>query len=346
MFEPIFSITPTIMKFLMKIERLKEEINSTSISVTPLAYLQATSLTNSLHSSANIESNCLTLEEVQRIMSGGTVFGKEGDQQKVLGYAGALDEINRLAKQLTITACDVQRLHALVTGGGKRQVCPTSYRITQHIIKNSTRYLPPEAEDVPFLTADLIDWVNRAPYHDIPAPLVAAIAQYQLTVIRPFGDGNERAARLLAMLILSQAGYDLRGLSCLEAYYAYDRSAYYNALLNHSNASVTTWIDYFCRALCASFEDVQRVITEDFEPAKQDQGHRSFLDARKRALLDLFLQHHIITTKEVGALFAVKPRTARHICQQWVDDNFLMIVDQSKKSRTYALAEQVKDVTV
>lgn len=79
--------------------------------------------------------------------------------------------------------------------------------------------------------ADLVVWVSDEPdWGELPAPLVAALAHYQFTAIRPHYDSNGRSARLLTTLILHRSGYGLRGIYSLEAYYAQNLTRHHDAL--------------------------------------------------------------------------------------------------------------------
>lgn len=135
------------------------------------------------------------------------------------------------------------------------------------VIENTIVYLPPEAQDVPLLMKELVHWINEAPKLDIPVPLIAAIAHYQFVTVHPYYDGNGRTARLLATLILHQGGYDLKGIYCLEEYYAKELSAYYQAVsigpshnyyFGRAESDITSWINYLCERMIKSFEQVKQ----------------------------------------------------------------------------------------
>lgn len=40
----------------------------------------------------------------------------------------------------------------------------------------------------------------------------------------------------------------------------------------------------------------------------------------------------------IGQLFCFKPRTGAQLCQNWVEEGFLIVIDPSNKGRSYALA--------
>lgn len=357
MFDPKYTITPELANILMQIAALKEDIDHAPISPTALAHLRATARMNTIHYSTQIEGNRLTLEQVEEVIKRGGTFGRVRDEREAQGYYAAINEVDRLAKQKSITELDIKRLHAIVMGDGKQRVAPTSYRDGQNVIKDSAThaivYLPPEAKDVPTLMHELVDWINTALKQAIPVPLIAAIAHYQFVTIHPYYDGNGRTARLLATLVLHQGGYNLKGIYCLEEYYAKDLPAYYHAMtigpshnyyFGRAESDISSWLDYFCRSMLMSFERVKHtMLTHHDEHRDKDvsSGLR-ILDAHQRALLSLFAHQENITAKEVATFFKLKPRTARHLCQQWVADGFLVIANASKKKRTYALTPRFR----
>lgn len=62
------------------------------------------------------------------------------------------------------------------------------------------------------------------------------------------------------------------------------------------------------------------------------------LDPKKRKALELFQQFATVTAAQIGQLFDFKPRTSAQLCQNWVAEGFLVVVNPSSKKRSYALA--------
>jgi Fic family protein len=72
--------------------------------------------------------------------------------------------------------------------------------------------------------------MNSEEAFDLLPAVQAGIAHYELARIHPFIEGNGRAARTLATLILTKRGFDTKKFFALEKYYNEDRPAYYTAL--------------------------------------------------------------------------------------------------------------------
>jgi Fic family protein len=355
-FQPVFEITPAISRGLMRIEAARTAVESLPITPRVLANLRETARLFSTHYSTMIEGNLLTQEQVALVIGADQHFpGRERDRQEVRGYYAALDEVDRLAKdKAAITSNNLQRLHALVMGGGKSRVKPTPYRDGQNVIKDSrTRgivYMPPEAKDVPGLMAAMIDWINAE--DELPVPLKAGIAHYQFATIHPYYDGNGRTARLLTTLILHVGGYGLKGLYALEEYYARDLKSYYEALtvgpshnyyVGRAAADITGWVAYFIAGMTKSFEDVEAQARRE---ATTGAGDRSLLlrslEARQRRVLTLFEESREVTAKEIAELLGVQPRSASALCQRWTAEGFLVVADASKKARRYRLNDELE----
>lgn len=351
-FRPTFVITAAIANALMRIEAVKQSIQSLPITPRVLANLRETARLFSTHYSTMIEGNRLTQEQVAQVIAEGQHFpGRERDQDEVKGYYEALDEVERLATRGgPLTESAVRRLHGLVMGAGRTRRKATPYRDGQNVIRDSRFssivYMPPEAKDVPPLMSQLIRWINQK--DDLPIPLKAAIAHYQYATIHPYYDGNGRTARLLTTLILHLGGYDLKGLYALEEYYARNLQDYYEALtigpshnyyVGRETADITKWVLYFIEGMAASFQKVEGQARTEARRGSADQSTAlRNLDARQRKVLGLFVDSRELTSKEIGSLFGFQQRTAAETCQRWVEEGFLEMSNASRRSRRYRLA--------
>ena len=343
-FNPVYKITNSILKKLIEIEKIKENVKSFPLNPKVLAGLRKTSKINTIHYSTRIEGNSLTIKEVKQVLNGKSFPARKRDEQEVKGYFRALDMVKKLIKKTAITEQDIKILHGLVVGNNKS----TDYRQGQNsIIDSSTGYIvymPPEAKDVAPLMTSFVNWINENK-NVIPAPILAAIAHYQFVTIHPYYDGNGRTARILTTLLLHQCGYGLKGIYNLEEYYADNLQDYYKGLTvgkSHNyyegrvQADITDWIDFFVSGMLKSFESVKK----HFIKQKNEKDKSEFiknLDSRQKQVLPLFEESNFITTKDLEKLFNFSSRTSRQLAQKWVKIGFLLIVDNSKKNRKYKL---------
>src|SRR5258708_27718996 len=323
-FNPAFTITAAVASSLMRIEAVKQAIQTLPITPRVLANLRETARLFSTHYSTMIEGNRLTQEQVARVIGDDQHFpGRERDQDEVKGYYAALDKAEHLAKRREkVSEATVRKLHALVMAGGKTRVKSTPYRDRQNVIRDANSkaivYMPPEPKDVPRLMEQLINWIKQK--DELPVPIKAGIAHYQFATIHPYYDGNGRTARLLTTLILHLGTYDLKGLYALEEYYARNLKAYYEALtvgpshnyyMGRAEADITKWIAYFIEGMAASSEKVRDQALREAEKGGKDQSKLlRDLDAKQRRALTLFQKSREITPRDVPTLFGYKPPTS------------------------------------
>lgn len=338
----------------MRIVGAKQAVSLLPMTQHMQAQLRQTARLLSTHYSTQIEGNRLTLLQAERVLlKDEHIPGRERDEKEVMGYFRALDEVDRLrSKRTKITEDTIKTLHVLVMAGGKSKVKPTPFRDGQNVIKDSRTgaivYLPPAAKDVSSLMKDLVTWINKTK-DDLPSPLRAGIAHYQFATIHPYYDGNGRVARLLSTLILHLESYDLKGFYSLEEYYAQDLAAYYRAIAQgpshnyyerRADTDISGWVEYFCAGMATAFESVECRSQEAAASGAGDQRDALLrLDNRQRKALGLFRKHETITATDVAKLFGLAPRSARVLCQKWVQSGFLTVADPAKKSRKYNLSK-------
>ncbi len=357
MFTPTFRITPAITRALMEIEACRQAVMALPIDVAMLKSLRETARIAATHYSTMIEGNRLTEPQVREVLQGARFPGRERDEAEVRNYYRALEWVeDRIARDTPLAEGDIKRLHGLAFHGKNRN---SPYRDGQNVIRDSASgrivYLPPEAADVPSLMADLVAWVTaEIDTGELPAPIVAALAHYQLATIHPWFDGNGRTARLLATLILHRASYGLKGIYSLDAHYARDLDAYYRALTvgpshnyyeGRAPADLTGFMAYFCAGMAQAFADVRAAATAAEARAAPDQSTllRS-LDPRQRRMLELFRERDIATSTEIAAYLGLSQRTVVPLCRAWLADGLLEFADPSRKNRAYRIGANYVDL--
>ncbi len=350
-----FKITPTIVRYLQSIERIRERVKLTILPPAIAEILRFQAHIRSTHYSTRIEGNRLTLRETEQVVQQGKLFyGRERDVSEVERYYKALQQMEMwVEKGQEITEERIRKLHAILYSG--RRTKPTQYRDGQNVIRSSTGgivYMPPEAKDVPSLMKELLQWIKRAS-KDYPIPIVAGIAHYQFETIHPFFDGNGRTGRMLTTWILYQGGYDLGKFYALEEFYATDLESYYDALMTHPHhnyyfgrheSEITSWLDYFLRGMAFIFERVGERIQEE-TVTKTDPQILSLLrplDHRARRVLGLFNMQDLIQTSDVANLLGISERQTRDLLKGWVADGWLETANPSKRGRKYRLVEEYR----
>ena len=358
MFQPTFQITPAIAKALMEVEACRQAVGRLPLTVAMLNSLRKTARLLSTHYSTQIEGNRLSPSQVEQVLAGGGKFpGRERDESEVRNYHRAVEFVETLVGDpQPLTDRLVRTIHGLVMSGKKK---PTAYRDGQNVIRDGGSgriiYLPPEAHDVPPLMTDLVAWIAReSKTNELPVPLIAGLAHYQFATIHPYYDGNGRTARLLTTLILHRGGYGLRGIYSLEEYYARNLPGYYTALsvgkshnyyMGRAEADMTRFLAYFCDGLADSFAKVRSQAERAGRKKSLDQAPQlRSLTAQQRTALSLFVKTKTVSSGDVAEFFQITSRSAAALCKRWLEANFLVVANPSKKARRYQLAEEYESL--
>lgn len=358
-FKPKYTLSPKLTKELLEIERHKEAINILPVTATLIASLRETARLMSTHYSTQIEGNVLTQKEVQEIAKGkkGGFPGRERDEREVRNYFRALEYVEQELKvRSKITEILIQTIHSLVLIGSKK---PTPYREEQNVIRDGATggivYMPPEAHEVSPLMKGLIDWINDSiKDQELPAPIIAGLAHYQFATIHPYYDGNGRTARLLTTFILHKTGYDMKGIYSLEEYYAKNLQGYYKALAigksynyygGRAEADISPFLNYFLNGMAISFRSVrekaQKLKELNKEQAIPYQTEKlRELRPQQRQAFSLFIKSKEVTANEIANHLGIKLRSSQDLVKKWVGSQFIEIIDQSKRSRTYSLTSE------
>ena len=351
--QPKYSITPQLARWLMEIESARTIVEHTPLPLAVEVELRQRARIRATHYSTRIEGNRLTLEQAGQVIQEKhlAIQGRERDVREVRYYWDALLRVEDWAAQgKPLTEDLIQRLHALVEYGTRAK--PTSYRDGQNVIRDTLSggivYLPPEAADVPGLMSGLVEWVQRAEREKIPTPLIAGLVHYQFVTIHPYYDGNGRTARLLATFILHRGGYGLNGFFSLEEYHARGLENYYGALSVHphhnyyegrSATDLTSWLTYFVGLLAGVFstakEEAMRLKDAPYAPEPELLRR---LDHRARIVLGLFAKQETITARQVAETLGLSERMARNLMQEWVEQGWLLVADDSRRKRAYKLS--------
>lgn len=137
------------------------------------------------------------------------------------------------------------RLHSLLTNDDDRGKLRTNDDVDDPLHLGS---LVP-AEYVESRMHDLNELIVNS---QTPALLVSAIAQAEISTVRPFAYGSHIIARATSRLVLAARGVDSSGLGVLEAgIYSIGRATYTRALgqyMTGTSEGVANWVAWYCDA--------------------------------------------------------------------------------------------------
>ncbi len=145
------------------------------------------------------------------------------------------------------------------------------------------------------------------------------------------------------LISCSEGGYGLNGYFSLEEHHARNLQAYYRALAVHphhnyyegrSDADLTPWLEYFTGLLAEVFNIVKNeVLRLKDTPLIYEPQEMRRLDHRARVVLGLFARSDTITARQVAQVLGLSERMARNLMIEWVNDEWLVVVDTSRRGR-------------
>lgn len=308
-FSPTFTITPAMLKDVAHLEAARQLIaNASLIPAWERQFTQQAVLRQVYHST-HIEGNQLSFSQAQQVVEQGSLSApsRERDIQEIINYRNVIkyiaqSEVSQLDDQIL---CNMHKL--IVDKILPAQQSGAYRQVDVAIINNQTQqavFKPPVANQVPGLVRRFFDWLDSPEAAELPAALKAGISHYELVRIHPFVDGNGRTTRVMAMLVLYQAGFD-KQFFCLDEYYDQDAGRYYQALQQANEAGdLTAWLEYFLHGLAVEFNQVkERVIELSRDHALKKRLGQIALNDRQVKLLQLMEEYGQISNTDWQPVF-------------------------------------------
>ncbi|MDH5681916.1 MAG: Fic family protein [Spirochaetota bacterium] len=249
-YNPPFQVTRLMLR---KVAEMSEMVGRWSASKQGLnPGLRRENRVRSIQASLAIENNSLSVNEVTAVLSGQKVLGPAREIQEVKNAFSAYEGMNNWSpssEKDLLKAHDVMMRGLIDDSGVYRQGDVGIYQ-GQEVV-----HMAPGAKRVPFLMADLFEWLARTEDH----PLIAScVFHYELEFIHPFSDGNGRMGRLWQTLILSRWHEEL-GYLPVETVIKEKQEGYYQSLAMADKAGESTvFIEFLLEAL---FEVMNETIT-------------------------------------------------------------------------------------
>lgn len=199
----------------------------------------------------------------------GFAVGNADDVEEVSNYLRAFRLVQNNLRDpagLPISVrllCDAHRcLLAGVRGSGKQ---PGELRRSQNWIggprPGKAVFVPPPAERVPELLADVERFIHARVENDLPPLVRIALVHAQFETIHPFLDGNGRIGRLLIAALMEHWQLLPEPLLYLSAYLKQHQSMYYQLLSGiRTQGDWETWIAFFLEGVAMAAGEAERSI--------------------------------------------------------------------------------------
>ena len=294
-YEPPFKITDEIINLVAQIAEKIGELKT--FEKSPLhVELRKENRIKTIHSSLAIENNSLSIEQITAIIEGKRVLGSPNEIQEVKNAVQAYDlllELNPYEEKDLLRAHQLM-MSELVEHSGKYRNGGVGIFDGKEVV-----HLASPADRVPFLMADLFEWLRESSVH----PLIkSCVFHYEFEFIHPFEDGNGRMGRLWQTVILKEWKSIFAWIP-VESLVKENQAEYYNALNSSDTAADSTkFIEFMLSLILRTIEEI--ISTEN--AAKKITAKITIkITANQKKILDEIEKNPFITQEELSAKLGI-----------------------------------------
>ena len=347
----------------IEVQILYQTVRDLPILPDLASHLHAELIKKSIFSTAAIEGNPLTEEDVAEIVDE-KITGRERAEREISNLKRAYEYLRRLKPmegKLNLSEKLVKNVHASITKGiDFADNLPGQYRSHRVQVGDKTHggvYTPPKVfDDIVMLMPKFIDWINSDEIKNLDPFYRASLAHYHFALIHPFGDGNGRTARLLEAIMLQSAGIKFIPVMMSNFYYQ-NMDDYYLAFSKaerNKEHDVTDFLRFSLLGAIESLKEIKSRITYHIRiMTLRDYIHyqrtNKNLTRRQADLLELLVDYPNMTfnLKELRekspyvALYRnVSPITARRDIKRLLELKLIELKDEKYSINLRALDDQ------
>jgi len=230
--------------------------------------LRQIAIIQSTESSNRIEGISIDEKRVKPLLEKGA-NPENRSEAEVLGYKNVLSLIHTSYERFPITPETILRIHRDMLS--RTDLPAGMWKVRDNMIEERlpdgrwvTRFIPVPAGETPFYMSELCTRFNRLWAEGrIDRLLLLHAFVLDFLCIHPFSDGNGRVSRLLTVLMLHQAGYEVSRYISLERLIEESKEDYYRVLNRvsekwHSGGhSIIPWWEYSLGILIAAYKEFE-----------------------------------------------------------------------------------------
>lgn len=301
MYTPPFTITDEIVRLVSEISERVGELNVMLGERMPSPMLRKENQIKTIHSSLAIEHNSLSLQQVTDVINGKHVLGAPNEIQEV---KNALQAYQLMQDLDAFQEKDLLRAHGLmmadlVDNAGRYRKGGVGVFAGEQCI-----HMTPPADRVPFLMADLFEWISTTDTH----PLVSScVFHYEFEFIHPFMDGNGRMGRYWQTMLLSRWKGIFAWLP-VETIVKQHQQDYYDAIAqSDSQGNSTIFITFMLRCILQTIKEQQKVT---------DKVAYKVTDKSEDKLLNIIRATPAITIRQLMQMLSLSDSGVRKILRR------------------------------
>ena len=343
MFHPKYVITHLLLENIKRIYSLVQGLNQRHFPDVVLVEMQKTAEAVSAYASTSIEGNPLPLTDVKALLKNRPEAIRDSERE-VLNYNEILKEINQKLEKghIPITRELVLFIQKKVTHkllpayqSGKLRVDPVFVNDPR---ERQTIYWPPDAQDVPTLLQDLIQFVEDNK-NKIDSLILAGLFHKQMVIIHPFMDGNGRTTRLVTKILLADMGLNTFNLFSFENYYNRNVTRYFETVGVRGNyyditeqIDFTVWLEYFTGGIIDELLRVEKTLPTVIVPPQAQ------LKPYHQKIIEFINQKGYITDRDYASLIERAKPTRRLDFNKLIELD--LIVRKGKGKNTYYILKK------
>lgn len=238
-----------------------------------LETLRQAAIIQSTESSNRIEGVTAPIARIKALVAEKTT-PQNRSEQEIAGYRDVLNTIHASFEHIPITNNLILQLHRdlfrFTEGeGGKWKMTDNDIREERPDGSIFVRFRPVSAFETPAAMEKLHEEFNALWQGEEVEKLMLIPAYiFDFLSIHPFRDGNGRMARLLTLLLLYKAGYEVGRYISLEKLIEDSKESYYDSLLKSSGEwhegkhNLLFWTEYFLGVLIAGYREFEQRVGE------------------------------------------------------------------------------------
>ena len=298
---PPYILTNIMINYISEITRKITEIDYLNLDKKP--ELRKQNRINSIYSSLAIEKNPLSRKQVEDIIDGKIVMGKQKDIQEVKNAYKAYERISSINPY---SVEELKNTHEIMTfliqeDNGK-------FRNHGEAVYNGDKmiFLAPPHNRVPELMDNLFEWMNNSK-NTVHPLILSSVFHYEFVFIHPFSDGNGRMARLWQTVILSKWNVMFEYMP-IENIIKRHQQEYYKTINECDKiGNSTIFIEFMLEIIDETIEELLK------RSRNSENNETESLNDTEKEALDYIYKNELVSTKELAEYLGKADRTARRI---------------------------------
>lgn len=265
-------------------EAFREQHPEALKTLTEVARIQSTEASNA------IERITAPRKRIEELLADKTTPANRSEEE-IAGYRAVLDTIHASAPHIPFKPSVVEQLHRDLyqftsSPAGRWKTVENEIEEEQIDGTRVTRFRTVSPAETPAAMEELHELLAREQASGLHHPLLLiGCYVFDFLAIHPFRDGNGRMGRLLTLLTLYQANYEVGRFISLERLVNESKETYYDALQaaghgwHEGEHDIKPWLNYFLGVMNAAYGEFEsRVGAVSGKGAKRD-AIRQFIRA-------------------------------------------------------------------